>query len=142
LRLPSRRSWCVSLCLFPHIDGVSLLSTVQAQSSFCSLGACDGSAAHPEWTWKAECLERSLTSVSVCMQSKAMSSYGYSIVQVLVTDILPDQKVRNAMNEINAASRLRCRIGTFLLSDLHGTLSFQVPWVAVSRVTGSLCLRC
>jgi regulator of protease activity HflC (stomatin/prohibitin superfamily) len=39
--------------------------------------------------------------------SKAMSSYGYSIVQVLVTDILPDQKVRNAMNEINAASRLR-----------------------------------
>ena len=37
-----------------------------------------------------------------------MSSYGYSIVQVLVTDILPDQKVRNAMNEINAASRLRC----------------------------------
>lgn len=36
-----------------------------------------------------------------------MSSYGYSIVQVLVTDILPDQKVRNAMNEINAASRLR-----------------------------------
>jgi regulator of protease activity HflC (stomatin/prohibitin superfamily) len=42
-----------------------------------------------------------------CVQSKAMSSYGYSIVQVLVTDILPDQKVRNAMNEINAASRLR-----------------------------------
>lgn len=41
------------------------------------------------------------------VQSKAMSSYGYSIVQVLVTDILPDQKVRNAMNEINAASRLR-----------------------------------
>lgn len=39
--------------------------------------------------------------------SKAMSSYGYAIVQVLVTDILPDQKVRNAMNEINAASRLR-----------------------------------
>jgi regulator of protease activity HflC (stomatin/prohibitin superfamily) len=39
--------------------------------------------------------------------SKAMSSYGYSIVQALVTDILPDQKVRAAMNEINAASRLR-----------------------------------
>lgn len=42
------------------------------------------------------------------LQTKAMSSYGYSIVQALVTDILPDQKVRNAMNEINAASRLRC----------------------------------
>lgn len=39
--------------------------------------------------------------------AKAMSSYGYAIVQVLVTDILPDAKVRNAMNEINAASRLR-----------------------------------
>ena len=50
-----------------------------------------------------------------CVQSKAMSSYGYSIVQVLVTDILPDQKVRNAMNEINAASRLRYRTGLWIL---------------------------
>jgi len=41
------------------------------------------------------------------LQSKAMSSYGYNIVQALVTDIMPDQKVRNAMNEINAAARLR-----------------------------------
>lgn len=36
-----------------------------------------------------------------------MESFGYSIIKTLVTDIRPDQKVRAAMNEINAASRLR-----------------------------------
>mmetsp|Transcript_15413 Transcript_15413/g.46529 ORF Transcript_15413/g.46529 Transcript_15413/m.46529 type:complete len:291 (-) Transcript_15413:1990-2862(-) len=39
--------------------------------------------------------------------SKAMNSFGYQIVQALVTDIVPDGKVRAAMNEINAAQRLR-----------------------------------
>lgn len=41
-------------------------------------------------------------------QSKAMNSFGYQIVQALVTDIVPDGKVREAMNDINAAQRLRC----------------------------------
>lgn len=36
-----------------------------------------------------------------------MSGFGYSIVQALVTDIEPDKKVKEAMNEINAAQRLR-----------------------------------
>lgn len=39
--------------------------------------------------------------------SKAMSSFGYTILQALVTDIDPESKVKAAMNEINAAQRLR-----------------------------------
>ncbi|KAG5050594.1 hypothetical protein AAZX31_02G020300 [Glycine max] len=38
---------------------------------------------------------------------KAMSAYGYEIVQTLIVDIVPDEHVKKAMNEINAAARLR-----------------------------------
>ncbi|KAL5201454.1 hypothetical protein ABZP36_035808 [Zizania latifolia] len=38
---------------------------------------------------------------------KAMSAYGYEIVQTLIIDIEPDVHVKRAMNEINAAARLR-----------------------------------
>lgn len=38
---------------------------------------------------------------------KAMSHYGYEIVQTLIVDIEPDVHVKRAMNEINAAARLR-----------------------------------
>lgn len=34
-----------------------------------------------------------------------MSEFGYEIVNVLVTDIIPDAKVKSAMNDINAAQR-------------------------------------
>ena len=34
-----------------------------------------------------------------------MSTFGYEIVNVLVTDIIPDAKVKSAMNDINAAQR-------------------------------------
>lgn len=34
-----------------------------------------------------------------------MSEFGYEIVNVLVTDIVPDSKVKSAMNDINAAQR-------------------------------------
>ena len=34
-----------------------------------------------------------------------MAAFGYEIVNVLVTDIVPDQKVKAAMNDINAAQR-------------------------------------
>lgn len=34
-----------------------------------------------------------------------MSDFGYEIVNVLVTDIIPDAKVKSAMNDINAAQR-------------------------------------
>src|ERR1700733_6792242 len=34
-----------------------------------------------------------------------MSSFGYNILNALVTDIIPDTKVKDAMNDINAAQR-------------------------------------
>ena len=39
--------------------------------------------------------------------TEVMEDFGYVIVKALVTDIDPDAKVKEAMNEINAASRLR-----------------------------------
>jgi len=36
-----------------------------------------------------------------------MDEFGYGIVKALVTDIEPDPKVKEAMNEINAATRMR-----------------------------------
>jgi len=39
--------------------------------------------------------------------AEVMSSYGLLIVKSLVTDIVPDLKVRNAMNEINASKRIK-----------------------------------
>ncbi|CAI9779601.1 unnamed protein product [Fraxinus pennsylvanica] len=38
---------------------------------------------------------------------KAMSAYGFEIVQTLIVDIEPDAQVKRAMNEINSAARLR-----------------------------------
>lgn len=38
---------------------------------------------------------------------QVMSDFGYGIVKALVTDIEPDAKVKTAMNEINAAQRMR-----------------------------------
>ncbi len=39
--------------------------------------------------------------------TETMKEFGYSIVQTLVTDINPDEKVKESMNEINAAQRFR-----------------------------------
>lgn len=39
--------------------------------------------------------------------AEVMDDFGYGIVKALVTDIDPDAKVKTAMNEINAAQRLR-----------------------------------
>lgn len=39
--------------------------------------------------------------------TKSMSGFGYQIIQTLITDIEPAAKVKAAMNEINAAQRLR-----------------------------------
>ncbi|WP_212113288.1 SPFH domain-containing protein [Candidatus Shikimatogenerans silvanidophilus] len=36
---------------------------------------------------------------------ESMKNYGYSIIKALVTDILPDEKVKNAMNRINTSER-------------------------------------
>ena len=37
----------------------------------------------------------------------SMSEFGYSIVKSLITDLVPDEKVKAAMNDINAAARER-----------------------------------
>lgn len=39
-----------------------------------------------------------------------MTTYGYQIVQVLISDLDPDQRVKNAMNEINSSKRLKYAI--------------------------------
>jgi len=36
-----------------------------------------------------------------------MDDYGYIIIQALITDLTPDIKVKNAMNEINASRRMK-----------------------------------
>ncbi|CAN0545235.1 unnamed protein product, partial [Laminaria digitata] len=38
---------------------------------------------------------------------EVMKEYGYQILQALVTDMDPDRRVKEAMNEINASKRLR-----------------------------------
>ncbi|MBL7961719.1 SPFH domain-containing protein, partial [bacterium] len=39
--------------------------------------------------------------------NQTMEIFGYDILKALVTDIDPDSKVKDAMNEINAATRMR-----------------------------------
>jgi len=39
--------------------------------------------------------------------SETFTRYGYQILQVLITDLEPDERVKNAMNEINSAKRLK-----------------------------------
>lgn len=39
--------------------------------------------------------------------SDQMADFGYQFVQTLVTDLEPDQRVKDSMNEINAARRMR-----------------------------------
>jgi regulator of protease activity HflC (stomatin/prohibitin superfamily) len=46
--------------------------------------------------------------ISVAVKTEldsTMSSFGYNILNALVTDIIPDVKVKDAMNDINAAQR-------------------------------------
>jgi regulator of protease activity HflC (stomatin/prohibitin superfamily) len=38
---------------------------------------------------------------------EVFTSYGYMILQALVTDLSPDGRVRDAMNEINASQRMK-----------------------------------
>lgn len=42
--------------------------------------------------------------------TEVMTSYGYQILQALITDLDPDQRVKNAMNEINSSKRLKFAI--------------------------------
>ena len=51
--------------------------------------------------------------------AEIMTSYGYQIVQVLITDLDPDQRVKAAMNEINSSKRLKVgKLWYFLVAGL------------------------
>ena len=39
-----------------------------------------------------------------------MSAYGYEIVQTLIVDIVPDDRVKKAMNEINAGKCIKFHV--------------------------------
>ena len=48
--------------------------------------------------------------IAIAVQNElkqVMDDFGYGIIKTLVTDIEPDQKVKESMNEINAAQRMR-----------------------------------
>jgi regulator of protease activity HflC (stomatin/prohibitin superfamily) len=56
---------------------------------------------------------------------KAMSAYGFEIVQTLIVDIEPDEHVKRAMNEINAGNiqyyeLLSAKALTCLVCQLRG----------------------
>ena len=65
--------------------------------------------------------------------TKSMSSFGFMIIQTLVTDIEPDMKVRAAMNEINAAQRMRCLLLSYCARN--GNALFRVH----SRICQACC---
>ena len=54
--------------------------------------------------------------------TKSMATFGFMIIQTLVTDIEPDHKVKDAMNEINSAQRFRCKPHAALLCCLKMVL--------------------
>ena len=53
-----------------------------------------------------EAKEELATSVKAAL-TESFTSYGYQILQTLITDLDPDQRVKNAMNEINSSKRLK-----------------------------------
>lgn len=65
--------------------------------------------------------------------TKSMSTFGFMIIQTLVTDIEPDQRVRAAMNEINAASRMRYASSTLLQALLLGYIIPSHPWSGLQQ---------
>ena len=52
-----------------------------------------------------------------------MSAYGYEIVQTLIVDIEPDERVKRAMNEINAGMFSRCSCFCFSYRVIHISIS-------------------
>ncbi|CAI6009141.1 unnamed protein product [Closterium sp. NIES-65] len=52
-------------------------------------------------------MHRIVQTLIVVLTPSAMHDYGYRIVQTLIVDVEPDERVKVAMNEINAAQRIR-----------------------------------
>ena len=55
--------------------------------------------------------------------TKSMEAFGYQIIQTLVTDIAPDIRVKNSMNEINAAQRMRIAAKYFASASPSATFT-------------------
>jgi len=56
---------------------------------------------------EAYCAKEKMVKGILGSVKEAMSPYGYEILDVLITDLRPEQSVLRAMNEINAAKRMR-----------------------------------
>lgn len=71
-----------------------------------------------------------------------MTSFGFMIIQTLVTDIEPDMKVRAAMNEINAAQRLRCPSISlsYWASVLGALVALSFGWALMLQVDAQIDL--
>ncbi len=55
-----------------------------------------------------ETFEQQQSGISIAVKTEldsTMSGFGFNILNALVTDIIPDSKVKDAMNDINAAQR-------------------------------------
>ncbi|MFS7900095.1 putative Band 7 domain-containing protein [Helianthus anomalus] len=97
-----QRIMCSSMLSLPYNTGLSLIK--QAMLSI--------SSATPGPRSKPMCLMLNLddtferkNEIAKAVEEeleKAMSAYGYEIVQTLIVDIEPDEHVKRAMNEINA----------------------------------------
>jgi hypothetical protein len=83
---------------FPHAPGTLHQVLVTTQ---CNLAAAVCAAVSSSQT-----KEEIATDVKQEL-SKVMGTFGFEILQALVTDIDPAPRVKDAMNEINAAQRLR-----------------------------------
>ncbi|KAL0337858.1 UNVERIFIED_CONTAM: Hypersensitive-induced response protein-like protein 2 [Sesamum calycinum] len=62
---------------------------------------------YQDWIWITFEQKNDIAKAVEDELEKAMSAYGFEIVQTLIVDIEPDAQVKRAMNEINAAARLR-----------------------------------
>ena len=72
--------------------------------------------------------------------AEIMTSYGYQIVQVLITDLDPDQRVKNAMNEINSSKRLKVTAFWRNLMFEWGHVRISLLFVSHSAPRSFLCL--
>ncbi|CAM6030168.1 unnamed protein product [Sphagnum balticum] len=75
---------------------------------------------------------------------KVMHTYGYEIVQTLIVDIEPDEIVKRAMNEINAAARMRAATNEkaegqkiLQVKQAEGEAEASNSEAAIRRFTGS-----
>jgi len=83
-----------------------VLSDLQAQMRAYIFDTIRASLCHMTLDSAFETKEEISSHLKTHLQ-EVMSNYGFTIINALVTDLSPDIKVREAMNEINASKRLK-----------------------------------